>query len=71
MTPDEHNAWIRLKIEAELMCARIEIEGMIAENQQRLHSGFSPAYTEEAFLKVLNSYGIQSNDVQARFQECY
>ncbi len=71
MTPDEHNAWIRLKIEAELMCARIEIEGMIAENQQRAHYGLSPAYTEEAFQKVLSSHGIQSNDVQSQFQECY
>jgi hypothetical protein len=71
MTPDEHNAWIRLKIEAELMCARIEIEGMIAENQQRAYSGFIPAYTEEAFQKVLTSHGIRSNDVQTQFQECY
>jgi len=71
MTPDEHNAWIRLKIEAELMCARIELEGMIAENQQRAYSEVAPTYTEEAFQKVLSSHGIQSNDVQSQFQECY
>jgi hypothetical protein len=71
MTPDELNAWIRLKIEAELLCARIELEGMLAENQQRAYSGLAPAYTEEAFLKLLSSHGIQCNDVQSKFQECY
>jgi len=53
------------------MCARIELEGMIAENQQRAYSEVAPTYTEEAFQKVLSSHGIQSNDVQSQFQECY
>ncbi len=71
MTPDEHNAWTRLKIEADLMCARIELEGKLAENQTRAHAGLSPAYGEDAFQKIIVDYSIHSNTIQSRFLECY
>ena len=71
MTPDEFNAWARLKIEAEVLCARITLEGMLAENQTRAHAGLSPAYGEDAFEKIIVDYNIHSNGVQSKFQECY
>ena len=70
-TTDEHNAWLRTMLEAELLCARIEMEGMIAENQQRFHSGFSPAYVEEDFLKIIKDHGIGYNDVKVKFLELF
>jgi len=33
-----------------------EIQGMVAENQDRESKGFSQAHSEEAFSKVLESY---------------
>ena len=54
-----------------MLCARITLEGMLAENQTRVHGGLSPAYGEDAFQKVIVDYGIHSNGVQSKFQECY
>ena len=70
-TTEEHNAWLRVMLEAELLCARIEMEGMIAENQQRSHSGFSPAYAEDDFLNIIKEHGIGYNDVKVKFLELF
>lgn len=70
-TTEEHNALLRVMLEAELLCARIEMEGMIAENQQRSHSGFSPAYVEDDFLNIIKEHGIGYNDVKVKFLELF
>lgn len=44
-----------------MLQARIEMEGMIAENQYRIHSGQSLAYGEEAFTALIEKYGIHHN----------
>jgi len=41
-----------MRFHAELLSLRIEMEGMIAENQQRLHLGQSMAYIEKEFQNV-------------------
>ncbi len=41
-----------MRFHAELLSIRIEMEGMIAENQQRLHLGQSMAYTEKEFQGI-------------------
>jgi len=41
-----------MRFHAELLSIRIEMEGMVAENQQRLHLEQSMAYTEKEFQKV-------------------
>ncbi len=41
--------------------ARIELEGMIAENQQRIHLGQSLAYVEKDFQELRNRHGIHHN----------
>jgi len=71
MIPDETNAWIRLQVEADMLCARIEMEAMLAENQQRQFNGFAPAYTEDAFRKLLIDHNIEYNDVRNEFMKCY
>ena len=45
-------------INAMTVCAQIECAGMVAENEQRKAIGASMAYTEEAFLDVINKYDI-------------
>ena len=46
-----------------LLQARIEMEGMIAENQYRAHIGESPAYGEEAFVALIEKYGVHHNSL--------
>jgi len=41
--------------------ARIELEGMIAENQYRLSEGKTIAYTEADFIKLRDEHGIHHN----------
>lgn len=45
-------------IRAKADGARIEAEGMIAFNEQRIQNGLSPGYCEEAFGQVLERWGI-------------
>jgi len=71
MIPDETNAWIRLQVEADMLCARIEMEGMLAENQTRAHAGLSPAYNEVAFTNLIKEHGIGHDDVIRTFSECH
>lgn len=46
-----------------LLQARIELEGMIAENQMRLHRGESPAYIEKDFVELRDRHGIHHNGI--------
>ncbi len=50
-------------VNAQVACALIEMESMKAKNQWRKHQQESPAYGEEAFLAVINKYGIHHNAV--------
>ena len=49
--------------EAILLQAKIELEGMIAENQMREHLGQSPAYVEADFISLRDRHGIHHNGV--------
>jgi len=42
--------------EAILLQAKIELEGMIAENQMREHLGQSPAYVEADFISLRDRF---------------
>ncbi len=44
-----------------LLQARITMEGMIAENQQRVHLGRALAYTEVSFNALIKEYGVHHN----------
>lgn len=48
---------------AQAACANAEIAAMQAENQHRAAIGASPAYTEEHFRAVPDSYQIGWNSV--------
>jgi hypothetical protein len=50
-------------IEARCTRARIRAMGMAAENAQRLITGNSPAYTEQAFLDLIDEEGIGYNRI--------
>ena len=63
MTDDQNVAYIN----SQVACAMITAMGMQAENQQRIHRGESLAYVEQAFLDVLDRYGIHHNAVIGSF----
>lgn len=63
MTPEMKAALVQ----SQSACALIEAAGMQAENQQRLLSGQSVAYAEEAFNKLIDKYGIGQNTVIDQF----
>jgi acyl-coenzyme A thioesterase PaaI-like protein len=46
---------------SQAACAMIEAMGMQAENDQRKAVGHSMAYTEDAFVGVIEKYGIHHN----------
>ncbi len=46
---------------AMTVTATARIEGMKAENQQRIHRGESLAYMDEDFERVVNECGIHHN----------
>ena len=52
-----------LDFQSRLFQAEIEMNGMIAENKQREILGHSMAYTEEAFMELINKYAIYDNAV--------
>jgi hypothetical protein len=56
---------------AQAVCAQAAIEGMKADNQQRLNDGHAVAYREDAFLAVIDSYGISHNAVMSTFANAY
>ena len=56
-------------INAMIVCAQIECAGMVAENKQREVTGMSMAYVEDAFIALLDKYGINHNAIISFFQE--
>ena len=65
MTPEQQAAYIN----AQTACATIEATGMQAENMQRALRGESMAYDEEAFMSVIDRYGIHHNSVMSMFRD--
>lgn len=45
----------------QMLQAEIRMNAMIAENKQREIQGESLAYTEYAFIKLIEEYGIHHN----------
>jgi hypothetical protein len=64
MNKDEAVAYVQ----AQTACAMIECEAMKAENQQRAHQGYSPAYSQGHFMALAPRYGIDHNSVLLLFQ---
>lgn len=64
MTEDQQVAYVH----AMSVAAQAEIEGMRADNQLREVQGYSPAYGHDAFLAVIEKYGIHHNAVLTVFQ---
>ena len=50
-------------VQAQCVCAAIEMEAMKAENQLRESSGHAPAYGEDAFQDLIGKYLIGHNAV--------
>lgn len=65
MTPEQKAAYII----AQSVCALAEIEGMKALNAEREHHGYALGYDEDAFLKVIEKYGIHHNATIGLFHE--
>lgn len=65
MTPEQKAAYIQ----AQTACALIEMEGMKAENQHRITRGETIAYDGEAFMAIIEKYGIHNNGVIGFFHE--
>ena len=57
-------------VQAQAVAALIEAMGMVAENMQRDHQGFSMAYDAKAFQDVILGYGIHHNAVMSLFHDC-
>lgn len=57
MTPEQQAAFLH----AQATCAMIEAMGMQAMNMQREQQGYSMAYDDEAFFKLIEKYGIHHN----------
>lgn len=64
MTKNEAVAYIQ----AQSVAALCEIESMKAANTERQDQGYALAYDEEAFLAVIDRYGISHNAVLITFQ---
>lgn len=45
------------------LMAQIEMQSMIAENQYRVSCGNSISYGEDAFLNLIEKYGIHHNGI--------
>lgn len=58
-------------IQARTAAALITMEGMKAENQNRLNNGHNIAYTEETFFKLIDEHGLNHNQLIMAFQNCY
>ncbi len=56
-------------INAMVVCAQIEAEGMKAENQYRVSGGESIAYGKEQFDSLIEKYGIHHNAVLGYLRE--
>jgi hypothetical protein len=56
-TPEQKAAYLN----SQTACALIKMQSMMAENQERESQGKSLAYGEEAFLALIDKYGIHHN----------
>jgi hypothetical protein len=50
-------------VESQIMCAKIELQAMMATNVERLAEGKALAYDEAAFLELIEKYRIHHNAV--------
>lgn len=48
-------------VQGRIAAATIEMQGMVAENNQRLALGQSMSYTEKDFMSLINEYGLGHN----------
>ena len=55
------NDYALLEFKMHMLQAEIEMNGMIAENKQREIRGQSMAYTEKAFLDLIEKHRIYDN----------
>lgn len=51
-----------VEFERRMLEARIDLEGMVAENKQREVEGKSMAYKHKDFLDLINRHNIGFND---------
>ena len=64
MTPEQQAAYIN----AMAACATAEIAAMEAENKIREAQGDSPAYGSDAFVGLIEKYGIHHNAIFSFFE---
>ena len=64
MTPEQAAAYVH----AQSVAALATIEGMKAENKDRVAHGYTLAYDEAAFTDVINSYGLHHNAIVETFR---
>lgn len=53
---------------AQSVAALAEIEAMKAQNRYRIECGKQVAYGEEAFLELIDKYGVHHNAVLMTFE---
>lgn len=63
MTPEQQAAYIN----AQAVAASAELEAMKAANWMREMQGHTIAYGEEAFLALIDKYGLHHNAVLTTF----
>lgn len=59
MTSEQKAAYIY----AKTVSMYAEIQGMVAENQQRIHRNESIAYDLDAFMLLRDKYGLDENSL--------
>jgi len=65
MTDEQKAAYVN----AMAIAAQIEMQGMIAENQQRESQGKAQAYGAEHFFETIEKYGIHHNAIITFYEE--
>ena len=65
MSPEEKRTYM----DSQIACALIEMESMKAMNYERDAQGLAQAYNEEAFLDLIEKYGIHHNAVIGWFHD--
>ena len=63
MTEEQSAAYVN----AQTIAARAEVEGMVAENQQRAACGNAMAFDGADFETVIEKYGLHHNALIALF----
>ncbi|MDD4278464.1 MAG: hypothetical protein PHX74_01890 [Candidatus Sumerlaeales bacterium] len=48
-------------VQGKIAAATIEMQGMVAENNQRLALGQSASYTDKDFMSLIDEYGLGHN----------